>query len=78
MRDGDPLPFSNDLIERSALVAECVIAPERTRLLETAAAVGKATHAGVPMLEAQMALMLDFFGVGAPAGARVDGRARHE
>jgi shikimate dehydrogenase len=78
MRDGDPLPFSNDLIERSALVAECVIAPERTRLLETAAAVGKATHEGVPMLEAQMALMLDFFGVGAPAGARVDGRARHE
>jgi shikimate dehydrogenase len=78
MRDGDPLPFSESLIERSALVAECVLAPERTRLLEAAASHGKATHTGVPMLEAQMALMLEFFGVGESGSAGAERRERHE
>lgn len=63
MRIRDELPMSPDLVERSALVAECVIAPEMTGLLALAAASGRAIHTGVPMLEAQMSLMLEFMGV---------------
>ena len=40
-----------------------MIAPEMTRLLETARAAGRAVHTGVPMLAAQMELMLRFMGV---------------
>jgi shikimate dehydrogenase len=62
MNAGDDLPIARDVIGRSALVAECVIAPEMTRLLEVAREQGCAIHTGVPMLEAQMAMMLDFMG----------------
>jgi shikimate dehydrogenase len=62
MKAGDDLPIPRDVIARSALVAECVIAPEVTRLLEVAGAQGCAIHTGVPMLEAQMAMILDFMG----------------
>ena len=63
MKTDDALPMSEDIIERSALVAECVIAPEMTRLLEVARAKGRAIHTGVPMLTHQMDLMLRFMGV---------------
>jgi shikimate dehydrogenase len=63
MRTGDELPMSRDVVERSALVAECVIAPEMTELLRLAAACGRAIHTGVPMLEGQMKLILAFVGV---------------
>jgi shikimate dehydrogenase len=62
MNVGDDLPIPHDAVARSALVAECVIAPEMTRLLEIAREQGCAVHTGVPMLEAQMAMMLDFMG----------------
>ena len=38
MQPDDALPFPDSVIERSALVAECVIAPEMTRLLQSRAA----------------------------------------
>lgn len=60
MRAAEPLPFSVDVIERSNLVAECVIAPEMTTLLKTAHSMGRAIHTGVPMLAAQLELMLEF------------------
>lgn len=60
MREGDALPFPRDVVAASTLVAECVIAPEMTRLLQTARDAGRAIHTGVPMLAAQMELMLDF------------------
>ena len=62
MRAGDPLPLPLDVVSRAGLVAECVIAPEVTPLLAAARERGRATHTGVPMLAAQMALMLDFMG----------------
>ncbi len=62
MRDCDELPFTSALIGRTRLVAECVITPEMTPLLELAAQQGKAIHTGVPMLAAQMELMLEFMG----------------
>lgn len=66
MRDGDALPLTDDQIDRATLVAECVVAPEITPLLATARARGRAIHGGVPMLHAQIELMLRFMGV-APA-----------
>lgn len=63
MRPGDALPLSRDLVERSALVAECVLAPEMTPLLELARGLGRAIHPGLPMLTAQMELLLEFMGV---------------
>jgi shikimate dehydrogenase len=63
MRDGDALPMTDEQIDRATLVAECVVAPETTALLATARARGRATHAGVPMLHAQIELMLRFMGV---------------
>jgi len=64
MNPADELPFSSSVVERSSLVAECVIAPEMTRLLETAKNHGCAIHTGVPMLAAQMEMMLSFMGTG--------------
>lgn len=63
MRADDALPLPIEVIERSRLVAECVISVERTPLLELAAERGRAVHTGMPMLEAQMDLLLRFMGV---------------
>jgi shikimate dehydrogenase len=63
MRGGEALPIAPAVVERCRIVAECVVAPERTPLLELAEARGRATHTGVPMLAAQMELMLRFMGV---------------
>ncbi|MEO6026064.1 MAG: hypothetical protein ABIR79_04270 [Candidatus Binatia bacterium] len=41
---------------RKTAIAECVVAPEDTRLLVHARARGCATHTGVPMLRSQMGL----------------------
>jgi shikimate dehydrogenase len=63
MEPDDDVPFSDATIARSALVAECVVAPEMTRLLEVAQQRGCAIHTGVPMLEAQLDMLLRFMGV---------------
>ena len=63
MKVGDPLPMDHELLARASLVADCVIAPEMTKLLETARDLGKEVQTGVPMLAEQIHLMLDFMGV---------------
>jgi shikimate dehydrogenase len=63
MKPEDRLPMEETLIDRTSLVAECVIAPEITALLEVAKRKGCQVHTGVPMLSAQVNLMLDFMGV---------------
>ncbi|OAI15337.1 MULTISPECIES: shikimate dehydrogenase family protein [Methylomonas] len=60
MKPNDELPISKPLIRHCDLVAECVIAPEMTPLLQEASGQGKVIHTGVPMLAAQMHLMLAF------------------
>ncbi len=65
MQPHDALPFPDSVIAHAALIAECVIAPEMTRLLQTARRHGKAIHTGVPMLEAQLEMLLRFMGVDA-------------
>ncbi|MDD1620134.1 MAG: shikimate dehydrogenase [Methylococcaceae bacterium] len=62
MKADDDLPISKSLIARCDLIADCVIAPEMTKLLQEAANQGKAIQTGVPMLAAQMNLMLAFMG----------------
>ncbi|QDZ29353.1 shikimate dehydrogenase [Noviherbaspirillum sp. UKPF54] len=63
MDANDPLPIPEAVVSRSAVVADCVIAPEMTRLLETAKGHGCAIQSGAPMLAAQMDMMLEFMGV---------------
>lgn len=63
MHSGDALPFDIAVIQRSTLVTECVLAPEMTVLLQMAKAEGKAVHTGLPMLQGQLTLMLQFMGV---------------
>jgi shikimate dehydrogenase len=63
MKPTDALPFGEDVIDRAALIAECVIAPEMTRLLELARSRGRIVHTGIPMLTGQLELMLEFMGV---------------
>jgi shikimate dehydrogenase len=60
---GRAAPMSEALISRSKLVAECVIAPEVTALLEVARRNGSHVHTGIPMLFAQINMMLKFMGV---------------
>lgn len=60
MQANDPLPMPEAVVSRAALVADCVIAPEMTRLLETARGHGCAIQTGAPMLAAQMEMMLSF------------------
>lgn len=62
MKPNDELPISKSLIGCCDLIADCVIAPEMTKLLQEAANQGKAIQTGVPMLAAQMTLMLAFMG----------------
>lgn len=62
MKLGDALPVDENVVADAKLVAECVIAPEITPLLELAQGYGCAIHTGVPMLTAQMGMMLDFIG----------------
>jgi shikimate dehydrogenase len=66
MKPDDELPLSPEVIKTSTVIAECVTAPEMTRLLEAAQQAGRVIHTGVPMLAAQMDLMLKFMGVGQP------------
>ncbi|CAD6876289.1 shikimate dehydrogenase family protein [Methylomonas fluvii] len=62
MKPNDELPIATRLIGHCDLVAECVIAPEMTPLLQEASGQGKVIQTGVPMLAAQMKLMLAFMG----------------
>lgn len=63
MRPDDAVPFSDAVLAHVAVVAECVVAPETTRLLARARELGRTIHGGLPMLRAQMELMLRFMGV---------------
>lgn len=60
MQGQDNLPFSSNIIKHCKLVAECVIAPEQTALLQLANSLGIKTHVGLNMLNSQLALMLEF------------------
>lgn len=64
MRDADPLPVSEDIIGRTVGVADCVVAPEVTRFIDAGRRGGRTVQTGLPMLTAQIDLLLDFMHVG--------------
>jgi shikimate dehydrogenase len=66
MQLDDALPVPEDVVVRTALVAECVAAPEITPLLELARSHGIAIHTGIPMLTAQIDLLLRYMGAASP------------
>lgn len=63
MQADDPLPVEEALIERSSVVADCVVSRKTTRLLEIAQRHGRVPHGGKHMLAAQLELMMAFMGI---------------
>jgi len=63
LHQDDPLPLPAESIPAGALVAEVVMQPEVTPLLEAAAARGARTHGGRHMLQAQLDAIAEFLGV---------------
>ncbi|WP_163548182.1 shikimate dehydrogenase family protein [Candidatus Frankia nodulisporulans] len=68
LRPDDPLPFPPETLPAGALVADIIMKPARTRLLDAAGALGLRTHPGIPMLAEQVDLYREFFGFTAPGG----------
>ena len=64
LKPDDPHSFALDTADTSALIAEVVMKPQMTPLLIAAKARGHRTHFGTFMLDGQLALMMDFFGLG--------------
>jgi shikimate dehydrogenase len=62
MAAADPLPFALDRLGPRALVADLIMKPERTALLQRAEARGLATHLGRHLLESQAEIIARFFG----------------
>jgi len=62
LKPDDPLPVDLDRVDRGAEISEIIMIPERTPLLEKAAARGHMVYYGRPMLDHQAMLMMDFFG----------------
>lgn len=73
MRADDPLPLPADALHAGLWVAEVIMSPAVTPLLEVAAARGCRTHEGRHMMEEQLGLMADFF---TPAIEAVDAARR--
>jgi shikimate dehydrogenase len=63
MKPTDPLPIDPALLDAATLVADVIMEPATTRLLQLAAERGLATHPGQPMLDYQVPAYLEFFGL---------------
>lgn len=68
LRADDPLPLDTELLRPDMTVAEVIMKPERTALVEAAASRGARVHLGRHMLDAQVRLLAAFLGV-VPEGA---------
>ena len=63
MRAEDPLPLDASRLAATQAVAEIIMTPKLTPLLEQALAKGCRIQYGLPMLECQIEMMADFMGV---------------
>ncbi|MNO77845.1 Shikimate dehydrogenase [compost metagenome] len=63
LKPGDGLPFELDRLPVGALVAEVVMNPDMTPLLQAAAERGHPVHLGRHMVDAQIEAMARFFGL---------------
>jgi shikimate dehydrogenase len=66
LRDTDPLPFELDDLPRDAVVADIIMQPQETRLLQVATQRGFRIHHGIHMLTEQIPLYSRFFRI--PSG----------
>lgn len=64
MRPEDPFPVLIDHLAASTLIVDIILKPALTPLLAEAARRGCDTHAGIHMLEGQVAAICEFFGLG--------------
>lgn len=62
LHDGDPLPIDAKFLQPDVLVAEIIMIPERTRLLESALSSGCKVQYGRHMLDKQIDLIGEFLG----------------
>jgi shikimate dehydrogenase len=77
LQPGDELPFPVAGLA-PMLVAEVIMKPERTVLVETAAAWGHATQEGRHMLDYQADLICNFLRIGAAPAKNEEGGDRHD
>jgi len=63
MDAGDPLPFRVEQLGSTAIVADVVMKPPKTRLLEVASQRGLRTQEGRHMLDNQVESIWEFFGL---------------
>jgi len=62
----DPLPFEPSLLPAKTVVCDIVMKPKETRLLRAAQARGMSVHHGHHMMDAQVPMYLQFFGIPFP------------
>lgn len=70
-----PLPIEVSRVSRTAMVAEVILVPEYTPLLQAAQARGLDIVRGIEMFTPQIEIVADFLGMTAPASAAGGGRA---
>ncbi|WP_334175944.1 shikimate dehydrogenase [Pseudoxanthobacter sp.] len=63
MKPSDPLPLDAARLTQAMVVAEVIMEPAITPLLAAAERAGARIHRGAPMLDCQVSLMADFFGL---------------
>lgn len=63
MGESDPLPLDVEGLEPNQIVAEIIMKPETTALLDQAQKRGCKIHYGLPMLKSQANLMAQFLGI---------------
>lgn len=63
MKGSDPLPLDTAMLSPDMVVAEVIMEPEITPLLEAARGIGCRIHLGRHMLEHQLQLMANFLGL---------------
>jgi shikimate dehydrogenase len=68
LKPDDPLPLDPAAAAPGTVVAEIIMKPERTPLVEAAAARGLAVHLGRHMLDHQVPLLARFIGAFDDAG----------
>jgi shikimate dehydrogenase len=71
LRPGDPLPFDPAALPARALVCDIIMKPRETALLRAAQQRGLRIQHGQHMLDAQIPMYLDFFGIAHPGEADV-------
>jgi shikimate dehydrogenase len=63
LRPGDPLSFDPMTLDHDTLVAEVIMSPIETALLQRARTHGRRIHYGRHMLDHQVPLYLDWFDI---------------